>query len=240
MNLENIRVVLVGTTHPGNIGSAARAMKTMGVNKLYLVNPNLEPYRKAHEMASGAFDILQNAVIVDSLADALTGCKLIAASSARPRDISLPGLSPNEFAKLSNEQKDDTEIAVIFGRENSGLTNDELLHAHYHVHIQSNVDFSSLNLAHAVQIICYELRMHILSPKAEVQTQAKDLASYEDIERFHSHLEDVLIATKFLKPANHKRILLKLRRLFSRTQLEDIEINILRGILSNIQYNLKS
>lgn len=240
MNLDKIRIVLVGTTHPGNIGSAARAMKTMGINRLYLVKPNLSPYRKAHEMASGAFDILQKAVIVDTLSEALANCKLICATSARPRDISLPGLSPEKFAHLASSQQDDTEIAVIFGREHSGLTNEELLHANYHINIPSVTDFSSLNLSHSVQIICYEMRMKILSPNISVETKPSELASYEDIERFHKHLEEILIATKFLKPANHTKILRKLKRLFNRAQPEIIEINILRGILTQIQNSITS
>jgi tRNA (cytidine32/uridine32-2'-O)-methyltransferase len=239
MNLDKIRIVLVATTHPGNIGSAARAMKTMGIESLYLVKPNLEPYRKAHELASGAFDVLQNAVVVDKLADALTGCKLICATSARPRDIALPGLTPFEAAKLSSTQASDTEIAIIFGRENSGLSNEELLHANYHINIPTVADFSSLNLAHSVQIICYEMRMRLLGPDAIVETQPNEIASYEEIERFNTHLEQVLLAIKFLKPANHKRILQKLKRLFNRARLEAMEINILRGILTQIQASIK-
>ncbi|OGV31790.1 MAG: tRNA (cytosine(32)/uridine(32)-2'-O)-methyltransferase TrmJ [Legionellales bacterium RIFCSPHIGHO2_12_FULL_35_11] len=238
MNLNKIRIVLVGTTHPGNIGSACRAMKTMGVDRLYLVNPNLSPYRKAHEMASGAFDVLRKAVIVDTLPEALKGCKLICATSARPRDLSLPGLSPADFASLASTKDAETEIAVIFGRESSGLTNEELLQAHFHMNIPSVADFSSLNLSHSVQIVCYELRMKILSPKIEVETQPNEMASYENIERFHAHLEEVLVSLKFLKSANHQRILQKLRRLFNRTQLEDLEINILRGILTQIQNSI--
>ena len=116
MNLASVRIVLVATTHPGNIGSAARAMKTMGLTRLYLVNPNLNPYRKAHELAAGAFDILQSAVLCTSLTEALQGCHLVCGTSARPRDLALPGLTPSACANLVAEQSDDTEIALVFGR----------------------------------------------------------------------------------------------------------------------------
>ncbi len=238
MNFQSIRVVLVATTHPGNIGSTARAMKTMGIQRLYLVNPNLSPYRKAHELASGAFDVLRDAVIVDSLPQALAGCQLVFATSARPRDIALPGLSPAACGKLISKQADETEIAVVFGREHAGLTNEELLQAHYHVHIPSNPEFSSLNLAQAVQILAYEIRMKLLSPPTTVHTREDTLATTDDIERFYDHLTNVLVAIDFLKPSNPKRLLQRLRRLFNRSQLETMEINILRGILTQIQKNL--
>ena len=235
MKLSSIRIVLVETTHPGNIGSTARAMKTMGLHRLYLVNPNLEPYRKAHELASGAFDVLREAVIVSSLADALVGCQLICATSARPRDIALLGLSPHECASLIATHTDDTEIAIVFGREHAGLTNEELLHAHYHVHIPSNPDFSSLNLSQAVQIIAYEIRMRLLSPTTTVETKRDTLGTADDIERFFTHLEQVLIEIEFLDPKNPRRLLQRLKRLFNRAHLESMEINILRGILTQIQ-----
>ena len=127
MKLSSIRLILVETTHPGNIGSAARAMKTMGIERLYLVNPNLNPYRKAHELAAGAYDVLQNAVITDSLDQAIAGCHLVIGSSARPRDLALEGLTPRQSAELVISQSDETEVAIVFGREHAGLTNEELL-----------------------------------------------------------------------------------------------------------------
>ncbi|MDP3561400.1 MAG: tRNA (cytosine(32)/uridine(32)-2'-O)-methyltransferase TrmJ [Legionellaceae bacterium] len=244
MNLDSIRIVLVATSHPGNIGSTARAMKTMGLKRLYLVNPNLSPYRKAHELAAGAFDILQEAVVVKSLPEALEGCQLVLATSARPRDIALPGLSPYGSAELIANHSDDTEIAIVFGREHAGLTNEELLQAHYHIQIPSDPNFSSLNLAQAVQVIAYEIRMRLLSPPATVTTktnrQKNLLATADDIERFYTHLENVLIDIDFLKPSNPKKLLQRLRRLFNRTRLERVEISILRGILTQIQSSLKS
>ncbi|MDP3705767.1 MAG: tRNA (cytosine(32)/uridine(32)-2'-O)-methyltransferase TrmJ [Legionellaceae bacterium] len=240
MICNSIRIVLVATSHPGNIGSTARAMKTMGLQRLYLVTPNLEPYRKAHEMAAGAYDVLREAVVVDSLAEALVGCQLVCATSARPRDIALPGLSPVACAELIAGHTDETEVALVFGREHAGLTNEELLHAHYHIHIPSNPDFSSLNLAQAVQIIAYEVRMRLLSPAAHVETRQDTLATADDIERFYTHLEEVLIEIDFLKPSNPTRLLQRLRRLFNRARLESMEINILRGILTQIQSSRKT
>lgn len=235
MNLDSIRIILVATTHPGNIGSTARAMKTMGLKRLYLVNPNLNPYRKAHELAAGAFDILQTAVICSSLTQALEGCHLVFGTSARPRDLALPGLTPASCAELVSQQSDDTEIALVFGREHAGLTNEELLLCHYHLHIPSNPEFSSLNLAQAVQIIAYELRMRTLNPSAQVETGQNSYATSNEIEQFYAHLEKILIQIDFLKPSNPKKLLQRLRRLFNRAHLETTEVNILRGILTHIE-----
>ena len=239
MNIDRIRIVLVATSHPGNIGSTARAMKTMGLQRLYLVSPKLFPDWRADELAAGADDILQHAVVTDSLASALKGCQLVFATSARPRDIALPGLTPGESALLAHETDLQTEIAFVFGREHAGLTNDELLHCHYHVNIPSDPDFSSLNLAQAVQIIAYELRMKLLSPRAEVETRQDKLATIDDVEQFYTHLQDVLVAIDFLKPSNPKRLLQRVRRMFNRIKLEQMEVAILRGILSHIQDAIK-
>lgn len=238
INFDTIRIVLVETSHPGNIGSTARAMKTMGLQRLYLVKPNLNPYRKAHELAAGAYDILQQAVIVDTLEEALHDCHLVCATSARPRDIALPGLTPRGCAEYVATQTDNTQTAIVFGREHAGLTNDELLQAHYHVHIPSNPTFSSLNLSQAVQILAYELRMQICDPlNTDVATHATEYATSEDIERFYTHLEQVLIQIDFLKPSNPKKLRYRLRRLFNRAKLEATEVNLLRGILTQVQVN---
>lgn len=235
MKLSSIRIVLVATSHPGNIGSTARAMKTMGIEKLYLVTPKIFPDLKAKEMAAGADDILANAQVVETLNDALRGCQLVIGSSARSRFLDLPGLTPHQCAALVGEQSDDTEVAIVFGREHAGLTNEELLRCHKHVNIPSNPDYSSLNLAQAVQIIAYELRMKILSPAAYVAKHQETLATVEEIELFYQHLNEIMLAINFLKPKNPRRLQLRLRRLFSRTGLEQMEVNILRGILSHVQ-----
>lgn len=235
MVFDNIRIVLVATTHPGNIGSTTRAMKTMGLHRLYLVSPKSFPDYRAHEMSAGAYDVLDNAVVTHSLLEALEGCQLVFATSARPRDIALPGLSPADCARHIADTPKKTEIAIVFGREHAGLTNDELLLSHYHVYIPSNPDFSSLNLAQAVQIIAYELRMKLMEPPIDVHMHEEKRASIEEVEQFYTHLQDVLVAIDFLKLSNPKKLMHRLRRMFNRIQLEQLDINILRGILSNIQ-----
>ncbi len=239
MKFDSIRIVLVATSHPGNIGSAARAMKTMGLQRLYLVSPKSFPDRWANELAAGADDVLQQAVVTDSLTEALRGCHVVLATSARPREISLPGLTPVAAAGLVAQAQDETEVAIVFGREHAGLTNDELLHCHYHVNIPSDPAFSSLNLAQAVQIVAYELRMKLLSPPADVEMRHDSLATVEEVELFYAHLREVLLAIDFLKPSNPKKLLQRLRRMFNRTKLECMEINILRGILTHIKEALK-
>ncbi|WP_028387599.1 RNA methyltransferase [Legionella fairfieldensis] len=240
MNFSSIRIVLVATSHPGNIGSTARAMKTMGLHNLYLVSPKSFPDQKAYEMAAGADDLLNKAIVTTSLDDALKGCQLILATSARPRGISLPGLTPADCAELICTKSDETEVAIVFGREHAGLTNEELLRSHYHVNIPSNPAYSSLNLAQAVQIITYELRMKLLSPAAEVELRQDKPATADEIEQFYRHLQEVMTEIEFLKPTNPtKRLQQRIRRLFNRARLEHTEVNILRGILSQMQYVLK-
>ena len=162
MHLNNIRIILISTSHPGNIGATARAMKNMGLQHLYLVTPQNIPNQNSYELAAGADDLINNAVICSSLEQALSDCHLVYATSARAREISLPGLLPNECAQQIAQHNDQTKIAIVFGNERSGLSNQELILCHYHVHIPSNPHFSSLNLAQAVQIIAYELRMNWL------------------------------------------------------------------------------
>lgn len=235
MKLESVRIILIATSHPGNIGSAARAMKTMGLGSLYLVTPKSFPDLKAWEMAAGADDVLEHCVVTDTLEEALHGCQLILATSARPRGIALPGLTPAEAATLVCTKPDATQVAILFGREHAGLTNDELLKSHYHIHIPSNPEYGSLNLAQAVQIVAYELRMALLSPAAEVELRPERLATADEIEQFYAHLTEVMIAIDFLKPSNPRRLQQRVRRLFNRAKLEHMEVNILRGLLSNIQ-----
>lgn len=238
-DLKQIKIVLVATTHPGNIGAAARAMKTMGLGELCLVTPKYFPDVRAIEMAAGAEDILQQCEVYDSLAEALKDCQLILGTSARPRGIALPGLLPAEAGQLVVQKMNAMKIAVIFGRESSGLTNEELLQCHYHIHIPANEAYSSLNLAQAVQIIAYEMRMNYLNPKIDDNLQSlKTLATHQDLEGFYQHLKQLLISIGFLKMASPKRLEQRLRRLFSRTGLEKMEVNILRGILTHIQQRL--
>lgn len=238
MKLDAIRIVLVATSHPGNIGSTARAMKTMGLRSLYLVTPKSFPDPKANEMAAGADDLLRDAVVVDSLEEALAGCQLILATSARPRGLSLPGLIPYSAAELVNTKADGTQVALVFGREHAGLTNEELLKCHYHVHIPSDPEYSSLNLSQAVQILAYEMRMRLLAPKADVSLKQDEEATADEIEQFYDHLKDVFVEIQFLKASNPRRLMQRVRRLFNRVQLEKMEVSILRGMLSQVQKSL--
>lgn len=236
MNFNAIRIVLVETSHPGNIGSTARAMKTMGFSRLYLVAPVSFPDNRAHEMAAGADDVLMNAVVTKTLPEALLGCQLIFATSARARDIGLPGFTPHACAQKMASVSEDTEIAIVFGRERSGLSNEELLHCHYHIHIPTDTAFSSLNLSQAVQIMAYEIRMQALAPKALTSHKQDKFATAEQVELFYQHLESVLISINFLKLSNPKRLQQRLRRLFNRATLEHMEVNILRGILTHVEH----
>lgn len=239
MNFNAIRIVLVETSHPGNIGSAARAMKTMGFNQLYLVSPKAFPHLKAVELAAGADDVLEHCTVTDTLHEALAECELVIGTSARPRGIDLPGLVPKTCAELLSQQANSVKIAIVFGREHSGLTNEELLQCHYHVNIPSNPSYSSLNLAQAVQIIVYELRMHFLEPPTRTHLRRDKLATVKEIENFYAHLKEVLLSINFLKENNPRRLQERLRRLFNRVGLEQMEVNILRGILTYTQRALQ-
>jgi len=238
--LDNIRIVLVSTSHPGNIGSTARAMKTMGLKQLVLVNPKKYPHSQAIDMAAGADDILDAAVVVDNLQAAISDCQLVLGASARPRGIPLPGLTPRQSGEVVCQHAQNSEVAIVFGREHAGLTNDELLKCNYHVFIPSNPDYSSLNLAQAVQVLCYECRIHSNADNSIKVLTSDESVSLDDMDKFYKHLEQVLIEIDFLKPSNPKRLMQRLRRLFNRAQLERLELNILRGILSNIQRMLKT
>lgn len=228
--LENIRIVLVNTSHPGNIGSAARAMKTMGLSKLYLVEPQLFPHVRADEMASGALDVLGNAVVVQSLDEAIGDCGLVVGTSARSRKIPWPHLSPRQFAEKTT--KENTPIAVVFGREQSGLTNEELHRCHFHIEIPSNPDYSSLNIAAAVQVIAYECRVAALA--ASEKPSDYDFATAAEMEGFYNHLEKILIETSFLNPKTPRQLMTRLRRLFYRARPDVMEVNILRGMLTAV------
>lgn len=235
MLLDSVRVVLVETSHPGNIGASARAMKTMGLRDLWLVAPKMFPDMRAVEMAAGADDILMEARVVSSLDEALAGCQLIVATSARPRGLSLPGLTPAECGELFAGRDHTTKAALLFGREYAGLTNDELLRCHYHTLIPANPEYSSLNLAQAVQVLCYEMRKNLLREKADVAHRQEVLASAEAMEQFYEHLRSVLIRIDFLRPSVPRRLFQRVRRIFNRTTLEETEVNLLRGMLSQME-----
>lgn len=235
---KRLRFILVETSHPGNIGAVARAMKTMGFSELVLVNPRFPDAlsnAEAIAFASGAQDILQSARIVGSIDEALAGCHFVAAVSARLREFSPPVFSPRMLAEnLAREQA--LPVALVFGNERYGLPNEIVVNCNALINIPANPDYSSLNLAQAVQLLAYECRIAELGD----QRPASDIgfhgvaASLKDIDGMYAHLEQALVAIDFLDPQNPKKLMPRLKRLFSRTQLEQEEVNILRGIAKKI------
>ncbi len=236
--LENIRVVLVNTSHTGNIGSAARAMKTMGLSDLYLVDPIQPPDGKSSAMAAGAGDVLGNATTVATLEEAVAGCGLVVGTSARSRTHSWPMLDPRQCGEKMIAEVPKYPVALVFGRENNGLTNEELQQCHYHVCIPANPEYSSLNLAMAVQTLSYEVRMAWLS-KDTINEEPNEYPLSDDLERFYQHLESSLMGTGFVVKNHPGLVMTKLRRLFNRARPESQELNILRGILSSIDKAVK-
>ncbi|MDH3401324.1 MAG: tRNA (cytosine(32)/uridine(32)-2'-O)-methyltransferase TrmJ [Chromatiales bacterium] len=234
--LENIRIVLVGTTHPGNIGSSARAMKVMGLKQLWLVAPKLFPNASATAMASGADDLLSEARVVDTLEEAVADCRLVVGTSARLRALAWPLQTPREAAEQIVQSPPGGPVAIVFGREASGLSNEEMQQCHRMIHVPTAEDYGSLNLAMAVQILCYELRTAVLGGKGIAQAPGFPPARAEDLERFFTHLQEVLEKTGFLDPGNPRHLMARLRRIYLRAELDENEVNILRGILSSYEY----
>jgi TrmH family RNA methyltransferase len=237
--LENIRVVLSGTSHPGNIGAAARAMKTMGLTRLYLINPKVFPAAEATARASGADDVLTNAVVCSEIGEALSGCHLVIGASARSRSIPCPVINPAESARKASAESEQGEVAMLFGCERSGLSNAEIDRCQYLVQIPSNPDYGSLNLAAAVQIICYEILVAHGQPGPAGDAPGYRPASADEMERFYQHLEQALIALDFLDPDNPRQLMRRLRRLYGRARPDENEVNILRGMLTAAQQGVK-
>jgi tRNA (cytidine32/uridine32-2'-O)-methyltransferase len=234
--LSRIRCVLVETTHTGNLGAAARALKTMGLTRLALVNPKQPPDAEAVARASGADDLLARATIHPDLVAALSGCRLVIGSSARLRSVEWPLLEPPEAAQRLLAEAAQGEVALVFGRESSGLSNEELARCHYLVHIPTSPQFSSLNLAAAVQVLAYEIRRAWREGRGDRLVEPpRDLATAEALEGFHAHLTQTLLDLGFADPIQSRRLLTRLRRLFNRARLDWVELNILRGILSAAQ-----
>ena len=233
--LDQVRIVLINTSHPGNIGSAARAMKTMGLSELYLVSPQQFPHQKAVEMASSATDILEGANVVATLDEAITGCTLVVGTSARTRKIPWPLSTPREMAEKVKREAPESQVAILFGQEQSGLTNEELERCHLHIQIPTNPDYSSLNLAAAVQVIAYELRMASLDQFSFSEDWDYRLATADEMEKFFMHLQDVLVEIDFLKMNAPRKLMTRLRRLFLRARPDVMEMNILRGMLTAVQ-----
>ncbi|WP_421144328.1 tRNA (cytosine(32)/uridine(32)-2'-O)-methyltransferase TrmJ [Aeromonas dhakensis] len=235
--LDQIRIVLVNTSHTGNMGSAARAMKTMGLSQMVLVDPQALPDGNANALAAGASDILANARVVATLDEAIADCGLVIGTSARSRTLSWPMLDPREAGEKLVAEGMQHPVALVFGRERTGLTNDELQKCHYHVAIPANPEYSSLNLAMAVQTLCYEVRMHWLLQQEQAgdSGMAVEYPSVEQLEGFYQHLEQTLLKTGFITDDHPGQVMNKLRRLFNRARPEAVELNILRGILTSVQ-----
>jgi len=234
--LERIRIVLINTTHPGNIGAAARAMKVMGLSSLHLVTPKIFPNAEATAMASGADNLLQTAVVHDSLDSALAGCALVLGTSARLRSLPMPMLDARRASEQAVEEAHSHDVAILFGRERYGLVNEEMQRCQFLVNIPSNPEYSSLNLAQAVQIIGYELRVAAMGG-AGISVPPLDWVPVDDsqMEGLFEHLEQTLLDIRFLNPKQPKRLMMRLRRLFNRARPDQNEINILRGILKASQ-----
>ena len=256
--LRNIRIVMIQTSHTGNIGAAARAMKVMGLSELYLVKPKSAPDEQSVAMSSNATDILDNATIVDTLSEAITGCQLVVGTSARHErtlswDIQDSRSCGELIAKHSSSQAN-AKVAVLFGRESSGLTNEELALCQHLVHIPTNPGYSSLNVASAVQILSYECRLAAINIESSIDTESDseshsseqpdskegkssndDWVTADDLESYFEHLKQVMIDVDFLDPENPRYLIPRLRRLYSRSGITRSEMNILRGMLASIQ-----
>jgi TrmH family RNA methyltransferase len=235
--LTQIRFVLVQTSHPGNIGASARAMKTMGLSDLRLVSPALYPSAVATAMASGADDLLARTPVHESLDEALAGCRLVLGTSARQRSLRWPELSPRHGASTLVEAATEGPVALLFGREQSGLSNEELDRCQALITIPADEAYSSLNLAAAVQVLSYEIRLAALNRQApclppEAPALEDQAATAEMLEGLYAHLERALVRLDFLDPDNPRHLMRRLRRLFGRAGPTVNEVNILRGILT--------
>lgn len=250
-HLSHVRIVMVNTTLPANIGSALRAMKTMGLSKLVLVAPKTYPHPDINALAAGAADLIDQIEIVARLEDAIQDCQLVFGTSARSRTIPWPLLDARPAAEKSLHAvvKQQQEIAIVFGREDRGLTNEELAMANYHVTIPVNDDYGVLNVAQAIQVICYEMRMaalQLIEQPQDMQAtmQVTDsqsmqwdepLVTHDQMQQFYPHLEKMLAEIEFMDPKNPRLLPLRLRRLFGRIQLDTMEYHLLRGIFTRVQ-----
>ena len=251
-HLSHVRIVMVNTTLPANIGSALRAMKTMGLNKLVLVAPKTYPHPDIDALAAGATDLIEQIEVVEQLEDAIADCHLVFGTSARSRTIPWPLLDarPAAVKSLNAVAQHGQNIAIIFGREDRGLTNEELALANYHVTIPVNEEYGVLNVAQAIQVVCYDLRMaafeqhnqpnEIKNDYMQLKQQQsmqwdEPLVNHEQMQQFYPHLEKMLAEIEFMDPKNPRLLPLRLRRLFGRIQLDRMEYHLLRGIFSRVQ-----
>lgn len=236
---DNIRMVMVNTTHPGNIGGAARALKNMGLSRLVLVDPKEYPSEKAVWRAANALDVLDKVEVVDSLDEAIADCGLVIGTSARERRIPWPLLTPRECGDRVWGESQKHQVAILFGREDRGLTNEELQKCHFHVHIPANPEYSSLNIASAMQVIAYEIRMSALNVEngAPLHFDEWDMppAQQKDMELYYTHLQETLEKLTFINADNPRQTVTRLRRLYNRIRMDQMELSILRGILTSVQ-----
>ena len=234
---DHIRFILVGTTHPGNIGAAARAMKTMGLHQLHLVAPLHYPSAEATARASGADDVLATSVVHEDLASALIGCEQVYAMSARLRHLQVPVKDPRQaVTDITPRVQAGATVAIVFGREHSGLSNAELDHCQQLIHIPANPDYSSLNLAAAVQVMAYEIKMQFAAGiDAGRIGETRHTVTSDEMEYFYAHLEKTIIKIGFMDPDNPRNLMRRLRRLFSRSDPDQNELQIMRGILSAVE-----
>lgn len=259
VKIDNVRIVLVETSHPGNIGATARAMKNMTLSDLALVSPKHytesdgegRGQGKAYARASGATDVLYGAGIYNSLAEAIADCDLVVGASARLRAVTWPELNPREMAEKifsvaqsescsSDKIETFNKAAIVFGREDSGLSNEEMDLCQFLVHIPANSEYTSLNIAAAVQVICYELHMTALLHQGKIEKAANEhpLATSQEIEYFYEHLEQTLVDIQFLNRDNPMQLMRRLRKLFNRSGMDKVEVNILRGVLTAVSRSL--
>ena len=236
--MKNIRIILIETSHPGNIGATARAMKNMGLTELILVNPKQYPCAEATARAAGADSILAQAKVCQTLDEALSDCCFVFGTSARwLRTVDWPQVDARECAQMVVNDAQQHPVAILFGRERSGLTNQEMERCHYLTHIPTDSTYSSINVAMAVQIICYEVRMVTLltNKLPSNRKNMRPLATYDNMERLYDHIQETLIDIGFFKEKHSSKFMRRVRRLFNRIRLREIEINIMRGILSSMQ-----
>ncbi|HKQ24777.1 MAG TPA: RNA methyltransferase [Burkholderiales bacterium] len=237
--LDRVRVVLCETSHPGNIGAAARAMKTMGLSRLVLVKPKCFPHADAEAFASGALDVLREAVVCDSLEIALAGTVLAVASTSRHRDLTHEVVDCREACKRLMQEATQSEVALVFGPERTGLTVHDVNKCHLIAAISANPAYASLNLAQAVQVFAYEMSMD--AGGVAITTQGNsEVATHDEAEGFYRQLEDVFHVSGFLDPQNPKRLMQRMRRLFARSRLEKEEVNILRGFLRAVRERIRA
>lgn len=231
--LDNIRIIMINTFHPGNIGAAARALKNMGLSQLWLVDPREFPHEEAESRAAGAKDLLERAVVVGTVEEAIADCQLVIGTSARHRTFDQPLMDAEEAATMMVDEAHTGQIAILFGRETMGLTNEEMMLCNRHLYIDANEDYPVLNIAQAIQLVTYELRRASRANKP--QTQQSPYPRQSEISLFYEHLDRVLRRTGFIIPQHEGRVMDKLRRYFNRTRPEKAELGMLRGILTSVE-----